>query len=86
VTALLGGNGLTVTFVDGSRGSHTQKDAIANMRRADVVIIWGSTPLKHAVSELYTREPLPHVRLILCSKRGIEALCREIEKNARGGR
>jgi hypothetical protein len=78
--AVLSGNGLQVAFVDGSR-SHTQKQAIANMRRADVVVIWGATPLRHAVSELYTREPLPHLRVILVRTSGVEAVCRELERS-----
>jgi hypothetical protein len=79
--AVLAGDGVTVAFVDGSRGSHTQKQAIANMRRADVAVIWGATPLRHAVSELYTRDPLPHLRVILVRTSGVEAVCRELQRS-----
>ena len=75
---------LTLEFVDGTR-SHSQRDALANMKRVQMVVIWGATPLRHAVSDLYTSEPLPHLRVVAVSKRGIEALCREIERNMTGG-
>jgi hypothetical protein len=79
---LFDGDGITLEFVDGTNKSHTQRDAIANMRRSDLVVIWGPTPLRHAVSEHYTsrysRETVPNVRIIPIPKRGIEALCNEI--------
>ena len=79
---LFDGDGITLEFVDGTNRSHTQRDAIANMRRSDLVVIWGPTPLRHAVSEHYTnrnsRETVPNVRIVTIPKRGIEALCNEI--------
>ena len=78
IEQLFVGSQVGLQFVDGTRASHSQKDAIANMARADLVIIWGSTPLRHAVSNLYTAEPPPHLRTIKISKRGIEALCTAI--------
>ncbi|HEX6006351.1 MAG TPA: hypothetical protein VFY80_00225, partial [Burkholderiales bacterium] len=62
--SLLEGDGLTLEFVDGTNKSHTQRDAIANMRRCDLVVIWGPTPLRHAVSNHYTNELVPDVRII----------------------
>lgn len=79
-------SGITLTFVDGTKASHTLRDAETNIKRVQMVVIWGPTPLRHAVSELYTREPPAHVRLVTVNKRGIEALCAEIERNMRGGR
>jgi hypothetical protein len=81
LNALLGGDGIDLAFVDGTERSHSQRDAIANMRRADVVVIWGATPLRHAVSNLYTDAPLPGLRVITVPRRGIEALCDEITKS-----
>ncbi len=81
---LLTFDGLALEFVDGTRASHSQKDAIANMNRAQLIVIWGSTPLRHAVSNLYTDDPPDHVRIITTSKRGIEALCREIIRSYGG--
>lgn len=74
---LLGGTGLDVRFVDGTRG-HSAKDALANRRWAQVIVVWGPTPLRHAVSDLYTGEPLPHLRIVSVSRRSIEALCQTV--------
>jgi hypothetical protein len=78
--ALLGGDGITLAFVDGTARSHSQRDAMANMRRADLVVVWGATPLRHAVSNLYTDAPRG-VRVITVPRRGIEALCGEIVRS-----
>jgi len=80
---LLDGDGLELEFVDGTGKSHSQRDAIANMRRADVVVIWGATPLRHAVSNLYTDAPLPGLRVVTVPRRGIEALCGEVVRSYR---
>ncbi len=77
----LGGAGLDVRYVDGTRASHSGRDALANMRWAQLIIIWGPTPLKHAVSDLYTSEPLPHLRVITVTRRGIEALCADVVRS-----
>jgi hypothetical protein len=82
--ALLGGDGLELSFVDGTERSHSQRDAIANMRRNDVVVIWGPTPLRHAVSNLYTEAPLDGLRVITVPRRGIEALCGELVRSYGG--
>jgi hypothetical protein len=67
--------GVALQGVIGTSASHTQKDAQANMRRADVMVIWGSTELRHAVSKLYTSEPPDHLRVVQIGRRGTEALC-----------
>ena len=77
---LLGGTGLEVRFVDGTRG-HSAKDALANRRWAQLIVVWGPTPLRHAVSDLYTDEPLPHLRIVTVSRRGIEALCQAVTRS-----
>jgi hypothetical protein len=74
-------SGVELQFVDGTRASHSQKNAVANMAWADMVIVWGPTPLRHAVSNLYTSEPPPHLRVINVPRRSIEALCMEISRN-----
>ena len=79
--SLLEGGGIELEFVDGTGKSHSQRDAIANMRRSDVVVIWGSTPLRHAVSNLYTDAPLEGLRVITVPRRGIEALCAEVVRS-----
>lgn len=70
-------------FVDGTARSHTTKEAIANMNRVQLVAIWGATPLRHAVSDLYTSNPPPHLRVVSVSKRGIEALCNAMAESYR---
>jgi hypothetical protein len=84
LAALLEGDGLRIEFVDGTSASHSQKEAIANMNRAQMAMIWASTPLRHAVSELYTRETPPHVRMLTVGRRGIEALCQEVAASCSG--
>jgi hypothetical protein len=81
LTQLFAGSGVRLQLVDGTRASHSSKEAIANMNRAQLLVIWGSTPLRHAVSNLYTQEPPPHLRTITLSRRGIEALCSEIVRS-----
>lgn len=71
-------DGVTFEFVDGTKTSLSQKDAAAHLNRAQLMIIWGSTPLRHAVSNLYTQDTPEHVRQITVPRRGIEALCAEI--------
>lgn len=78
---LLAGTGLDVRYVDGTKASHTGKDALANTRWAQLAVIWAPTPLKHAVSNLYTQAPPPHLRIVSVSRRGIEALCQAIVKS-----
>ena len=77
---------VALEFVDGTSTSHSQRDAIARMNRVQLVVIWGSTELRHAVSELYTRNPPPGLRMITVGRRSIEALCREVERSMSGGR
>lgn len=70
-----------IRYVDGTQSGHSAKDALANRRWAQLVIVWSPTPLRHAVSDLYTNEPLPHLRVVAVSRRGIEALCTEVERS-----
>ncbi len=74
---------IRLDFVDGTARSHTTKEAIANMNRVQLIAIWGPTPLRHAVSDLYTSDPPPHLRVVNVSKRGIEALCNEMAESYR---
>jgi hypothetical protein len=72
-------DGPALEFVDGTLASLSQKEADHHLKRAQFVVIWASTPLRHAVSNLYGDEHLPEgVRSITVNRRGIEALCREI--------
>ena len=82
--ALFAGQGLTFTFVDGADGTYTAKDAANHLRWAQVAVVWGSTPLPHKVSKLYTDDPPANVRVIQVSRRGIEAVCQELRKSYGG--
>jgi hypothetical protein len=73
--------GIEIRFVDGTRQSHTGRDALANMRWAQLVVIWASTPLKHSISHLYVAEPPPHLRVLTVTRRSVEALCSEIVRS-----
>ena len=79
---LLGAD-VQLRFVDGTNASHSSREALANTRWAQLIIIWASTPLKHAVSDHYTRERAPHARVLIVNRRGIEALCAETVKSYR---
>jgi hypothetical protein len=81
IAEVFGEHGIALQGIDGTQASHSQRDAQANMRRAQVLVIWGSTELRHAVSNLYTSEPPEHLRVVRVSRRGIEALCNEITRS-----
>jgi hypothetical protein len=81
---LFAGQGLQFTYVDGASGTYTAKDAANHLRWAQVVVVWGSTPLPHKVSKLYTDDPPANVRVIQVSRRGIEAVCQELRKSYGG--
>lgn len=74
LSALLSPLGIELEMVEGTV-KHSQKVALERMNRAQAVVIWGATELDHAVSELYTAEPPPHVRVIPVARRGVAALC-----------
>lgn len=78
LTQALGGQRIAVRCVDGSVGSHSRKDAGPDLEWAQLLVIWGATPLPHKVSRLYTVDPPPHLRVVKVARRGIEALCHEV--------
>ncbi len=79
--AQLQGTGLEMKYVDGTKASHSAKDALAHRRWAQLIVIWGPTPLRHAVSDLYTEEPLPHLRIVPVSRRSSGALYDEVTRS-----
>jgi len=81
LAGLLSAVNIELRFVDGTRTSHSAKDALANTRWAQLVVVWAPTPLRHAVSDLYTERLQPGVRLVVVNRRGIEALCAEIVRS-----
>lgn len=64
--------------VDGTRHVDVRR-AEALMTWADVVVIWGSTQLKHSVSGLFNHPPKGTRKLVIAhGQRGITSFCREI--------
>ena len=80
------GDGFSIEWVDGTRKGHNTKDAQGNMGRAQLMVIWGgSTPLRHAVSNLYeTKDRPPDLRVVRPSRRSIGALCSEVVRHLAG--
>ena len=78
VESLLAGTKLELRMIDGASGRHTRGDAAPNLAWAQLLVIWGSSPLPHAVSNTYTVERPRELKAITVSRRGVEALCREI--------
>ena len=78
IEQLLGDEGIQLRAVDGARGSHSRRDALPRLEWAQLLVVWGATPLPHKVSKLYTDDPPAHLRVVPLAKRGVEALCREV--------
>lgn len=76
-------HGIEIDIVDGTQRSQSRRDAIQRMNRAQLMIIWGSTELRHAISSLYTEETPPHLRTITVARRGVAALCNEVVRSFR---
>ena len=81
--------GVETRCVDGTRGSHSRRDAAPHLEWAQLLVVWGATQLPHKVSRLYTDDPPAHLRVVPLARRGIEALCREVirsyERSGRAG-
>lgn len=63
-----------VVGVDRRTGEQARRD----VDWADVVVVCGSSELYHRVSNLYTREPAARGRLVVSSRRGVEAIAGEV--------
>ena len=72
------GAGVDIRFVDGTSASHGAKEAERNKMWAQLIVIWGPTPLRHAVSNRYTEERYEGLKVVTVPRRGIEALCAEV--------
>jgi hypothetical protein len=68
-------------LVDGT-ARRTLEQAVADARWADLVVLWGSTPLDHKVSGLYVQE-VPGPRCLQTARRGLSALLLEVAVHAR---
>jgi hypothetical protein len=79
------GGGLQLRVVDGAEAVHTRNEATAHLQWADLAVIWGSTPLPHKVSTLYTQHPLAaKVKTITVTQRGIAGLCSQVVRAIAG--
>jgi hypothetical protein len=67
-------------LVDGT-ARRTSRDARADLRWADLVMVWGGTELDHRVSRLYTAAGSDQV--VVCPRRGLAALAETIERAVR---
>lgn len=75
------GGGISWRFVDGAEAVHTRNEATAHMLWAQLVAIWGSTPLPHKVSTLYTHHPLTSkAKVVTVTQRGIAGLCAQLQR------
>ena len=69
------GTGVELRVVDGTQRSHSDRDAEGNKRWAQLIVIWGATELRHAVSVHYNKDVPDGVRVITVARRGVAALC-----------
>lgn len=71
---------LELELVDGTenrRKSQAQRD----VAWADVVVVAGASELAHRVSDLYTRDPAARGKLVVSSRRGVEAIAGEVVRH-----
>ncbi len=61
----------------------TGEQARRDVDWADVIVVCGSSELYHRVSNLYTREPAARGKVIVCSRRGVEAIAGEVVEHLR---
>ena len=72
---------IRVKTIDGTE-RRTKRQAADDLRGADMVVVWGPTLLAHKVSALYTEQREAHPgRILLCNRRGIAGLAREVLRN-----
>jgi hypothetical protein len=71
----------SLRLVDGT-GRCTLDQAVADARWAELVVIWGSTPLDHSVSGLYA-QAAAGPRCLQTAKRGLSAMLLEVAVHAR---
>jgi hypothetical protein len=74
------GRQLQLRLVDGTTRV-TKASAQADIAWADAVVVCGATELAHKVSTLYTRDPAARRKLIVTSRRGIEAIADAVTRS-----
>ena len=73
---------LRLNLVSGTR-RRTRRRAAADMRKSDLVVIWGATELDHSVSAVYTGDGAPLLRV---PHRGISRMLEQVAESVRGRR
>jgi hypothetical protein len=71
---------LELRLVDGT-ANRRKPEAQGDIAWADVVVVAGASELAHRVSELYTRDPAARGKLVVSSRRGVEAIAGEIVRH-----
>lgn len=77
------GSGVELRMVDGTQRSHSDRDAEGNKRWAQVIVIWGASELRHAVSVHYQQDVPDDVRVITVARRGVAAVCEALVESYR---
>lgn len=76
--AFVAGTDIDLRCIDGTERQPNRREAQADLKWAEVMVIWASTPLPHKVSTVYTSQCPPEVISLTVRRRGIEALCLEV--------
>ena len=83
---LSGGSPVEVRFVEGTETALSVRAAQERIGWSQLVVIWGSTPLPHKVSQNFDPAACGTIPRILVRRRGIEALSTEVVTHCQGGR
>jgi hypothetical protein len=81
----LEGAGFELRTVGGRKGQRPLSSIERDLLWADVLVVWGDTPLDHALSIPYTSRARegPFRTPMFTAKGGVEAVCRALERHAR---
>jgi hypothetical protein len=71
---------LELRLVDGTE-RRSKRDAERDVVWADVIVVAGASELAHRVSDLYTRDAAARGKLVISSRRGVEAIAGEVVRH-----
>ena len=71
---------LELRLVDGT-ARRTKPEAERDVAWGDVIVVAGASELAHRVSNLYTRDPEGRRKLVVSSRRGVEAIAGEVVRH-----
>ncbi|MBP7868980.1 MAG: hypothetical protein KA002_02835 [Firmicutes bacterium] len=74
------GKSVEFRFVDGTRAGRAAQLAGANIRWADLVVIWANKPLKHSVSITYTGNRNRAGRIVYANRTGVAAMISQVAR------